>query len=174
MRPEFVNPSMELSKLVVRYLSARNNGNVDCCKSQIIPRSYLSLVFNLSKSRSILSLNGNIRLPEYCILSPTISHGLISDTPFELLIVLCRVSAFREIFKIAPKCFSNKDFLVCDLFDGYPMLKTLKEISNPRERIAFFEHFILNNTALRSYKAIKTDEFRSDLFVRPKFHEFTK
>ncbi len=169
-----VNPSMELSKLVIRYLSVKNNENGDCFKNLILPIGTVSMVFNLGKSSSFLSMSGNIRLPEYFILSPKNNHRIVSDTPSELFIVLCRVSAFRAIFKITPRAFSSKQFITSDLFEGYPMLKTLKEITPLNERIAFFENFILNNTALRSYKAKITDEFRSDLFVRLKFHEFTK
>ncbi|QQS52169.1 MAG: hypothetical protein IPM71_05395 [Bacteroidota bacterium] len=164
MKPELVLPSKELSKLVVGYLSAINDENSEYFKNLVIPVETVSLVFFLDKSGSILSMNGNIKLPEYFILSPKSNHRIISDTPSELFIVFCRVSAFSAIFKISPTVFSGKRFITTDLFRGYPMLKILKEITPLNERIAFFENFILNNTALRSYKAIITDEFRSDLF----------
>jgi len=154
MRPEFIKPSLELSKLVSRYMILKNAENNSLLSNFIIPAGFVGIVFNLKKNKTPLKIEGNISLPDFFIATPNNKQIQIDTSfPFELFIVLCRASVFYPIFDLNPEDFYNDVIINHDIFEGYPMLKTLREIGYTRERIGFFENFILNSTPLRGYSS---------------------
>jgi hypothetical protein len=153
MNPEMIRPSAELSKLVNGYLLLKKTGDDPNPSSCDLPEGNIAIVFNLAKNRSILKTTDNLYLPDFFIV-PAENNNFQIDilSVAELFIVLCNPAVFYRIFKLSPEEHYNQKYFSSDIFDGYPMIKTLREITQMRERIGFFENFILHNTPLRNFR----------------------
>lgn len=145
-----IEPSVELEKLIKRFMFIGG-----CCSESVqysnhIPLGFVGIVFNFKSNKSFLFLGGEITGNAEQVQNYINSTTDINSFASEILIVLCYTDVFCNVFKTCPETLFENSITADKLFDDYPMLKALKDIRQNSEKALFFENFLLNNTSIRS------------------------
>jgi hypothetical protein len=170
METQIINPSKEL-KVLVKYFVVAMSAEADYSMlKEFASDEYVIMAFDFKHNKSFLLPGENVT-ESLLILSSdnTVQFASANNYP-QFFIVVCFANVFARIFKVRDFASSS----INKIFDNYPMLKSLKDIDSVREKVRFFENYILINTSVRMLNSLagsntgnNSDEPEEDFEITP-------
>jgi hypothetical protein len=150
METQIINPSEELKVLIKNFVVVMSAETDYGLLKEFTSEEYVIMSFDFRHNKSFLMPGETFTQSLLALESENMVQIDSANNYPQFFIVVCFASVFSRIFNVNDFASSS----INKIFDNYPMLKSLKDIVSVREKVRFFENYILNNTSVRKLNTL--------------------
>ncbi len=166
MESTFLFPTLRCSHFIIRYMFLRSNKKNDALNDEFIPNGTTAVVFHFKSQAFLIEGQKRSILPSFFLVTPTISRLKVGiNSPFDTMVILFNASKFSRLFKIELDKLPGSNPKIIDLFKGTPVRGYLAELNSYKERVNFFESYLINNIIPENYQPDIIDQVYDKIMI---------
>lgn len=159
MQVEFCCPGKEMSFLVKNYETIYSQLPIEV-KDKFIPRSDVSIVFNLNGKVKCIDGDTCYVLPKYYITPVQFKHSELEiNGPINSFIVVCKVSVLYRLLNIDLSAHNNMPYIGIKDPKFETLWKKLSAVEGMANQISIFESYFSSYFLHKPYKPDTIDNF---------------
>ncbi len=166
MESKFLFPSLKCSHFIIRYMFLKSNKKNDALNDEFIPNGTTAMVFHFESQAFLIEKRKHLPLPPFFLVTPTMTRIRVGiKSPFDTMVILFNAAMFSRLFKIELNKLPKSNPKVINLFKGYPVYDRLAELSSFKERVSFFELYLINNIIPENYQPDIIDKVYNKVMI---------
>ncbi len=167
MESTFLFPSLKCSHFVIRYMFLKSNQQNDALNDEFIPNGTTAVVFHFKSQAFLIEKHKRSILPSFFLVTPNMTRLNVGiNSPFDTMVILFNASIFSRLFKVELNKLPKSNPKVIDLFKGFPVRDYLAELNSFRERVNFFESYMINNIITENYHPDIIDHVYDKIMIK--------